>query len=312
LRVVFAGTPAFAAKALAAIHGAGHEIPLVLTQPDRPSGRGLRLAPSAVAQWAGAHGLPVAKPASLNSAESVELIRAAAADVMVVAAYGLILPRAVLEAPRWGCLNIHASILPRWRGAAPIQRALLAGDRETGVCIMQMDQGLDTGPVLLERRVQIDPGATTGTLTESLAELGAAAILRALEGLPGLVAQPQPAAGATYAPKITKAEAPIDWKLPAAVIDRQVRALNPAPGAETTLGGDRLKVWRAGLANESGTAGEVLHFCNNRLVIGCGSGALELLEIQRPGGRRLAIADFLRGVALSKGMALGQKPLASP
>ena len=312
MRVVFAGTPPFALQALAALHQAGHDIALVLTQPDRPSGRGLKLAPSALGRWAGEHGLRVAKPASLKPAAAIESISAASPDVMVVAAYGLMLPASVLSIPPKGCLNIHASLLPRWRGAAPIQRALLAGDRETGITIMRMDAGLDTGAVLLEKRLAIGEEETAGTLTDTLAALGASAILEALPGLDALAPRPQDAARATYAPKIAKSEARIDWSRSSAVIDRQVRAFNPTPGAETTLQGHPLKIWRARGFDGGGMPGRVLFSRNNRLVVGCGEGALELLEIQRSGGRRLAAADFLRGVPLAEGMEVGEKPLASP
>jgi methionyl-tRNA formyltransferase len=312
LRVVFAGTPPFAVKALAAIHAAGHAIPLVLTQPDRPSGRGLHVAASAVGQWAEENRVPVAKPESLKSADALDAIRACEPDVMVVAAYGLILPATVLAIPRHGCINIHASLLPRWRGAAPIQRALLAGDAETGVCIMQMDAGLDTGAILLEKRAPIRADDDAGTLSATLASLGAAAIVEALQGIDRLVPRAQEAADASYAPKITKTEARIDWSQPAHAVDRQIRAFNPVPGAETRLGDESLKVWRARPVEGSGTPGKVLQFRNNRLVVACGSGALELLEIQRPGGRRLPAADFLRGALVDDGTVLGHRPLASP
>jgi methionyl-tRNA formyltransferase len=312
LRVVFAGTPQFAVNALAALHGAGHDIPLVLTQPDRPSGRGLRLSASPVALWAQGHGLAVVKPSSLRDEDTQEVLRSVSPDVMVVAAYGLILPAAVLAIPVHGCLNVHASLLPRWRGAAPIQRALLAGDSETGVCIMQMDTGLDTGPVLSERRTDILESDTGGSLTERLAEMGGSAIVEALEGLESLRPRPQDASKATYASKVLKGDALIDWTWPAEAIARQVRAFDPSPGAETRLLGAPLKVWRATPVEGLGTPGEVLQSRNNRLVIACKKGALELLEIQRPGGRRMAAPDFLRGVALAEGQELGQKPLASP
>ena len=312
MRVVFAGTPPFAATALAALHAAGHELPLVLTQPDRPAGRrGLKLTPSAVSAWAAEHGLPLAKPFSLKHDDALALLEAAAPEVMVVAAYGLILPKRVLAIPARGCLNIHASLLPRWRGAAPIQRALLAGDARTGVTIMQMDEGLDTGAVLLEKALAIGERETAGSLTASLAALGAAAIVEALQKLDALVAVPQDNGAATYAAKIAKAEAAIDWTRSNREIDRRVRAFNPVPGAETTLHGQVLKVWEAGLGEGSGAPGEVLYSRNSRLVIGCGAGSLELLEIQRPGGRRLGVAEFLRGTPLPEGTGLGQKPLAS-
>jgi methionyl-tRNA formyltransferase len=236
LRVVFAGTPPFASRALEAIASAGHAVPLVLTQPDRPAGRGLKLSASAVALAAGDLGLRTEKPASLRSAESQELIRAAQADVMVVAAYGLLLPPAVLAIPLYGCINIHASLLPRWRGAAPIHRAILAGDEQTGVSIMQMDAGLDTGPVLLERSHLIGPRDTTGTLTDALAALGATAVCEALSQAGAWSPTPQDDARATPAAKIAKSEAHLDWGASSVQLDRRVRAFNPGPGAEARLG----------------------------------------------------------------------------
>ena len=296
LRVVFAGTPPFAAQALTALAAAGHDICLVLTQPDRPAGRGLKLTASAVAEAAVRLGLRVAKPLTLKAPEPLALLEDIAPDVMVVAAYGLLLPQAVLDVPRHGCLNIHASLLPRWRGAAPIQRAILAGDSVTGVCIMRMEAGLDTGPVLLRRDHPIGPEVTAGELTEGLASLGAAAVVEALANLETLQAVPQDDSCATYAAKVRKAEARIDWGRPAAEIDRQVRAFNPFPGAEGTVLHVPLKIWRAQPAAESGMAGEVVPGAQG-LVIACGEGALRLLEVQRPGARRVAAEDFLRGNA---------------
>jgi methionyl-tRNA formyltransferase len=312
LRVVFAGTPPFAARALAALHGAGHEIPLVLTQPDRPAGRGMKLTASAVGAWAGDHGLAIAKPATLRNEDGLAPLIAAHADVMVVAAYGLILPARVLAIPRLGCINIHASLLPRWRGAAPIQRAILAGDAQTGISIMRMDEGLDTGPVLMERALTIAEGETAGALTERLANLGAESIVEALSRLPTLVPYAQSPADATYAAKIIKSEARIDWTRSATEIERLVRAFNPAPGAETSLGGQGLKVWSAKAVPGEGGAGQVLHFRNKQLIVACGSGALELLEIQRPGGRRMGVPDFLAGTPLDVRARLGEDLLASP
>jgi methionyl-tRNA formyltransferase len=299
MRVAFAGTPPFAARALEALAAAGHEIRLVLTQPDRPAGRGLKLTPSAVAQSAGKLGLHVEKPGSLRTADALALLRAAGAEVMVVAAYGLILPRGVLELVPRGCLNIHASLLPRWRGAAPVQRAILAGDRETGVGIMRMEEGLDTGPVLLERKLAIGPSDTTGTLTEKLAGLGADAIVDALRSLDSLVAKPQDASRAIYASKVSKAEARIDWTRAAADIDRQVRAFNPAPGAEAALGGEMVKVWEAEpAAAERGSPGSVVRADGDELVVACGEGALRIRSLQRPGARKMGVAEFLRGSRL--------------
>ena len=311
MRIAFAGTPPFAAAALAALQGAGHDIALVLTQPDRPSGRGLKLTASAVAQFAAERGLPVQKPPSLKAAEAQELIRAAAPEVMVVAAYGLLLPPPVLEIPPRGCVNIHASLLPRWRGAAPIQRALLAGDAQSGISIMRMDAGLDTGPVLLQTPIAIGPCETAGSLTEALANLGARAIVEALSRLDRLTARPQDPAQATHAPKVTKDEARIDWRRPADLLDRQVRAFNPVPGAETTFRGKTLKVWEAEPGPGDGLPGTVLEAENGRLRVASGAGSLLLRVVQRAGGRRLPAADFLSGAALARGAVLGEKPLAS-
>jgi methionyl-tRNA formyltransferase len=272
----------------------------------------MKLTPSAVAVEAMRRGLPVTKPASLKNDQAVEEIEAARSDVMVVAAYGLLLPARVLAVPRLGCINIHASLLPRWRGAAPIQRAILAGDPDTGISIMQMDQGLDTGPVLLEKRTPIGADETAGELTERLANLGADAILEVLEKLDSLVARPQPASGATYAGKLAKAEAQIDWTRPAVEVARQVRAFNPAPGAESRLGSEPLKIWRARVVPGAGQPGELLRTSDSKLVVACGDQALELLEIQRAGGRRMAAGDFLRGAILDAHTRLGEEPLASP
>ena len=299
MRVAFAGTPPFAARALEAIVAAGHEVALVLTQPDRPAGRGMHLSPSAVAQSAASYGLPIDKPASLKDPQAQRRLRELAPEVLVVAAYGLLLPQAVLDIPPRGCLNIHASLLPRWRGAAPIQRALLAGDEATGICIMQMEAGLDTGPVLLERRTPIGPRDTTGSLLERLASLGAELAVQALAELDSLQPRPQDDASATYAPKITKADARIDWSRAAAQIDRQVRALNPAPGAEARMGEDLIKIWDARPVEGAGTPGGLIEASASRLVIGCGEGALQLLQLQRPGGRRMAAGDFVRGKPLT-------------
>ena len=299
MRVVFAGTPPFAARALEAIASQGHDVALVLTQPDRPAGRGLKLTPSAVAAVADGMGLRVERPPTLKAAEAQAAIRAADADVMVVAAYGLLLPPAVLAIPPLGCLNIHASLLPRWRGAAPIHRAILAGDHETGISIMQMDAGLDTGPVLLARPQAIDPRATTRALTEALANLGAAAIVEALARIRELVPRAQESAAATYAAKVAKEEARIDWEASSDLIDRQVRAFDPAPGAEGAIDGESVKVWRAEPVDASGVPGEILRADADGLVIACGTGALRILELQRAGARRLPVAEFLRGRALA-------------
>jgi methionyl-tRNA formyltransferase len=308
LRVVFAGTPAFAATALEALLAAGHEVPLVLTQPDRPSGRGLRVTPSAVADTAQRHSIPVLKRDSLKGGDVLASLRAVDPDAMVVAAYGLILPPDVLAVARRGCLNIHASLLPRWRGAAPIQRALLAGDTETGICIMQMDAGLDTGPVLLEKRLPIGARDTSGTLTESLARLGAAAIAEALRSLDSLEPRPQADSGATYAAKIAKREARIDWRQSHRTVDRQVRAFNPAPGAETRFNGDMLKIWDAEPVAGRGNPGEVIEANAGRWVVACGDGALAIQRVQRPGGKPMSAAEFLRGARVERGSILESAP----
>jgi methionyl-tRNA formyltransferase len=314
MRVIFAGTPEFARAAVERLHAAGFAIPLVLTQPDRPAGRGLKLQASPVKQFALQHGLPVAQPRSLrldgkypeDAAAARSAIEAAQADVMVVAAYGLILPQWVLDTPRLGCLNIHASLLPRWRGAAPIHRAIEAGDAETGVTIMQMDAGLDTGAMLLRESIPITAADTTGVLHNKLAALGARLVVEALElaACGGLRPVAQPAEGVTYAHKIDKAEAAIDWSQPAAVIERRIRAFDPFPGATAVIGSESVKVWRAvpgaprPAASEPGT---VLAVDGHGVEVACGDGTLRLLELQRAGGKRLPVADFLRGFDLRTG-----------
>lgn len=304
MRLVFAGTPPFAASALRSLHGAGHEIALVLTQPDRPSGRGLKPKASAVAEVASELQLPVAKPVSLRSVEAIALIQATAPEAIVVAAYGLILPQSVLAIPPRGCLNIHASLLPRWRGAAPIQRAILAGDQETGVTIMVMEPGLDTGPVLLERRIPIEPADTTASLTVKLAREGAEAIVDALDQLGSLAPRPQDAGKASYAAKVDKAEAQIDWSRDARTLDRQVRALNPFPGAESGFGEEVLKIWESAPLASSGSPGTVIGFDQGRPVIACGVGALALTIVQRPGSKRMSAVDFLKGRPMPPGTQL--------
>jgi methionyl-tRNA formyltransferase len=301
LRVAFAGTPAFAAAALEAIAAAGHVIPLVLTQPDRPAGRGMRLTASAVAETAQRLGLTVAKPQTLRDAAALEALREANADVLVVAAYGLLLPRDALAIPPRGCINIHASLLPRWRGAAPIQRAILAGDERTGITLMQMDAGLDTGPLLVSESVPIEPNDTAGTLTASLALLGARLIVEALAAPEAWRATPQDPALATHAPKISRQEAAFDWTQPAQAIERLVRAFNPAPGAEARLGGETIKIWEAAVSSQPGTPGTVIACDAKRVVVGCGSGSLELLRVQRPGGKAVPATDFARGARLAVG-----------
>lgn len=316
MRVIFAGTPEFARVALERLHAAGFEVPLVLTQPDRPAGRGLKLQPSPVKQWAVEQGVAVAQPRSLRldgkypdeAAAGREAILAARADVMVVAAYGLILPQWVLDTPRLGCLNIHASLLPRWRGAAPIHRAIEAGDAETGVTIMQMDAGLDTGDMLLVERLPISDTETTSTLHDRLATLGGRMIVEALElaACGGLRAVPQPAEGVNYAHKIEKAEALIDWSQPAEVIARRVRAFDPFPGAQTVLGSEVIKVWSATPEAGDGAApGRILSVDEGGVWVQCGQGRLRLLVLQRAGGKRLPVADFLRGFPLQAGVVLG-------
>jgi methionyl-tRNA formyltransferase len=315
MRVIFAGTPDFARVALQRLHAAGFDIPLVLTQPDRPAGRGMKLQPSAVKQFALEHGIPVAQPRSLrldgkfpdDAAAAREAIGAARADAMVVAAYGLILPQWVLDAPRLGCLNIHASLLPRWRGAAPIHRAIEAGDAETGVTIMQMDAGLDTGAMLLVERTPVAAEDTTATLHDKLAALGGRMIVEALElaACGGLRPVPQPAEGVTYAHKIEKAEAAIDWSLPADAIARRVRAFDPFPGASGVISGETVKIWRAGAVMQgrgSVAPGTVVAVDAHGVGVACGQGRLVITELQRAGGKRLAAADFLRGFALAPGM----------
>jgi methionyl-tRNA formyltransferase len=300
MRLIFAGTPEFAALALAAIIDAGHEVALVLTQPDRPAGRGMAMHASPVKARALAAGIEVFQPPTLKDAAAQARIRAVEADIMVVAAYGLILPQAVLDMPRLGCLNIHASLLPRWRGAAPIQRAILAGDSETGVCIMQMEAGLDTGPVLLSAALPILDEDTSASLHDKLASLGAQLIVDALARLP-LPACPQPEAGLTYAAKLAKPEAVLDWRQPAMVLARRIRAFDPFPGAVSRLGDDALKIWHAEVMTESGEAGAVLSVDKGGIVVACGTGALRLSELQKAGGKRLPAKQFLAGSAVLPG-----------
>lgn len=302
MKVAFAGTPEFAAAALEAILAAGFDVPLVLTQPDRPAGRGMQLQPSPVKRVALAAGIPVHQPEKLRTPEQQTPLADVQADVLVVAAYGIILPQAVLDLPRHGCLNIHASLLPRWRGAAPIHRAIQAGDAETGITIMQMDAGLDTGPMLLSRAEAIHADDTTGSLHDRLAQLGADMIVEALRALPGgLTATPQPADGVTYAAKIGKAEASIDWSRPAVELERAIRAFNPFPGAVATLQQTPVKLWRARAIDAAGTPGEVLLAEGAGVIVACGEGALCITELQKPGGKRLPAADFLRGMPIAAG-----------
>ena len=297
MKIIFAGTPPFAAAALDALHAAGHELALVLTQPDRPAGRGLKLTPSAVSELAARLRLPVAKFASLKTAGALHTLSAVNADVMVVAAYGLLLPPAVLALPRVGCINIHGSLLPRWRGAAPVQRAIEAGDAETGITIMQMDEGLDTGAVLLGKKIAITNDDTSATLFEKLTALGAAAMVDALEKLPTLTPRMQAADGVTYAKKIDKTEAAINWHEPAENIARRIRAFDPFPGCETMLENEKLKIWRAFPVNNALNAapGNVFAISPDGITIACGVDALRVTCVQRPGGKRLSVADWLRG-----------------
>ena len=331
MKIAYAGTPEFARVALAALVEAGHEVLLVLTQPDRPAGRGLKLQPSPVKQYAQARGLPLAQPKSLrldgkhpqDAAAAQAALQSAAPEVMVVAAYGLILPAWTLALPRHGCLNIHGSLLPRWRGAAPIQRAIEAGDTRTGITLMQMDAGLDTGDMCLSLALDIDPEDSSATLFERLAVAGAELVVQGLADLQAgrLPRQPQPAEGVSYAHKIDKTEAAVDWTRPAAEIERRLRAFDPFPGASAVVEGQALKLWRGRVvsANAMGAKavpapvvpahslptpavpaqkipGTRLDMGEGRLVLACGEGALELLQVQPAGGRRMAAADWLRGL----------------
>jgi methionyl-tRNA formyltransferase len=306
VRLVFAGTPDFAAAALSALIEARHDVALVLTQPDRPAGRGLRPAESAVKRLAADAGLPVRQPATLRDPATQAELSALRPDALVVAAYGLIVPAAVLAIPSLGAINIHASLLPRWRGAAPIQRALLAGDASTGITIMQMDAGLDTGPMLLQRSIAIAADETAGSLHDRLAELGAQCIVEALPQIAAgtLTPVPQDDARACYAAKIEKREARLDWRRPAAELERQVRAFNPYPGATAGIRGTVLKIWRAAVAQGAGNPGEVLAAGSDGIRIACGAGALRLESLQRPGGRALDAAAFLQGFPLRAGERL--------
>ena len=317
MRVVFAGTPGFAETALAQLHAAGFTVPLVLTQPDRPAGRGLKLHASPVKEFALAHGITVAQPRSLRldgkapedaTAAQAALV-AAAPDVIVVAAYGLILPTWVLALPRLGCINIHASLLPRWRGAAPIHRAIEAGDGQTGITIMQMDAGLDTGDMLAVEAIAIAPEDSTATLHHRLAALGGRMIVESLRlaAAGGLVRTVQPVEGVTYAHKIEKAEAAIDWRDGAAVIERRIRAFDPFPGASTLIGDDIVKCWRARLAPGQGAPGEILSVADEGITVACGDGALCLTELQRPGGKRLPARAFLQGLPVAPGQRFASR-----
>ena len=303
MNVIFAGTPKFAAYCLEALLQSRHRVKGVLTQPDRPAGRGLPPAPSPVKKSAVARGIPIVQPASLKDTRVQEELKRFHADAIIVVAFGLILPQPVLELPRYGALNIHASLLPRWRGAAPIQRALLAGDRETGVSIMQMDSGLDTGPVLFQEKIPVLEGDTAGTLHDRLAELGARLIVRVLDALEagGLRARPQLAEGVTYAAKLDKQESHVDWRESAPAVNRRVRAFDPSPGTSARVRGVQVKIWRCSIVAARGVPGEVLSANPGGLVVACGEGAVRVTELQRAGGKRLAAAEFLRGFPLSVG-----------
>ena len=308
MRVAFAGTPEFALPALAALRSR-HEVVGVLTRPDRPSGRGRRLAASPVKQAATTAGLPLAQPQTLKDATARGVLESWHPDVLVVVAYGLIVPPEVLSLPRLGCLNIHASLLPRWRGAAPVERAILAGDRWTGVTVMQLDAGLDTGPMLLQRRLEILPSHTGGSLREELASLGADALLEALAGLAGgtLAARAQPQEGATYAARIAKAEARIDWTQEAIQIERQVRAFNPEPVADTRLDGEQLRIFAAEVLDDAKKQeiasirfdpGAIVEVLEGSMVVQCGRGRLAVTQVQRPGRRPVTVRDLSHSLAL--------------
>jgi methionyl-tRNA formyltransferase len=304
MKIIFAGTPSFSVPALEALADAGHEIALVLTQPDRPAGRGMKTAESAIKSLAQQRKFSLSQPYSLKQAELHAQLEATDTDIMVVAAYGLILPPTVLNIPRFGCLNIHASLLPRWRGAAPIQRAILAGDRETGITIMQMDQGLDTGAILLQRRIAIAQDDTAQTLHDKLALMGALCIVQALTYLQQgkISATPQHEAAARYAPKLEKEEAEIDWRCSAESIGRAVRAFNPRPGAHSRVRGISMKIWQASVATDVvGRPGEIVAIRRDGIVVGCGSGSLVLEIVQKSGGKKLTAAQFLSGHSLQPG-----------
>ena len=319
MRVAFAGTPEFARVALERLHAEGFSMALVMTQPDRPAGRGMHMQASPVKRFALEHGMAVVQPRSLrldgkypdDAAAAQAALDVAKPDALVVAAYGLILPQWLLDAPRLGCLNIHASLLPRWRGAAPIHRAIEAGDQETGVTIMQMDAGLDTGATWLAERVPIAADDTTGSLHDKLAPLGGRLIVEALKlaARSGLAPVPQPEGGVTYAHKIEKAQAAVDWNQPADVIARRIRAFDPFPGATATLNGETVKLWRADVVpgSTSQMAGRITAVSGAGVQVCCGEGAVRLTQLQRAGGKRLAVADFLCGFDMKPGMDFAQR-----
>ncbi len=304
MRIIFMGTPDFSVPVLDALVDAGHDIAAVYCQPPRPAGRGKKDRPTPVHARAEALGLEVRHPISLKSPEEQASFAALNADVAVVVAYGLILPQPVLDAPIHGCLNIHASLLPRWRGAAPIHRAIMSGDAQTGICIMQMEAGLDTGPVLLREATDIGPDETTAQLHDRLSDMGAALIVEALNKLPSLTPEPQPEEGVTYATKIDKSEARIDWSAPATEVDRKIRGLSPFPGAWTEIEGDRIKLLASRLAEGQGTPGKVL---DSDLTVACGEGAIELLRLQRAGKGAQDRGTFLRGWPIPVGTNLSSE-----
>ena len=303
LRLAFMGTPGFSVAQLAQLISAGHEIAAVYSQPPRPSGRGHAETKSAVHDFAEKNGIPVRTPKSLRNAEAQAEFAALELDAAVVVAYGLILPKPILDAPRLGCINIHASLLPRWRGAAPIQRAIMAGDAETGVMTMQMDEGLDTGPVLMAERIAITPDMTAGQLHDALSPLGADLIVRTMAALERgtIMAQPQAEDGTTYAAKISKDESRLDWARPADELRNRIRGLAPSPGAWADIKGERIKILKASIADGAGAPGAVL---DDRLTIACGEGALRLETLQRPGRGPMAADDLLRGFAVARGDVL--------
>jgi methionyl-tRNA formyltransferase len=301
MRVAFAGTPEFARVALEAILAAGFEVPLVLSQPDRPAGRGQRLQVSPVKGLALAHAIPIHQPERLKDPATHEPLRAASPDVMVVAAYGLILPRAVLALPRLGCVNIHASLLPRWRGAAPVQRAIEAGDRETGITLMRVEAGLDTGPILLQEALPLALTDNAASLHDKLAALGARMVVDGLRRFDELIAVPQPEDGVSYAAKIDKREAVLDFRRPAAELARRILAFDPQPGSTGVVDGMPLKLWLARAEPGQGPAGTVLTADAEGIVIACGENVLRLLELQKAGGKRLAVRDFLGGTSIVQG-----------
>jgi len=312
MRVAFAGTPEFARAALTALHATGFEIVLVLTQPDRPAGRGMKLAPSPVKAFGLEHGLVLAQPSSLrldgsspdDARSAGEALRAARPDVLVVAAYGLMLPPWVLALPRLGCLNIHASLLPRWRGAAPIQRAIEAGDTRSGITIMQMDAGLDTGDMLLVETVAIAADDSAATLQNRLAAVGSRLVVDALRlaAVGALGRTPQPNEGVTYAHKVTKAEGAVDWSAPAATVERRLRAFDPFPGATSRVGAETVKLWRGTVVDGRGEPGKILRAGDSGVVVACGDEALQITELQRAGGRRVQARQFLAAHPLAPGL----------